>query len=293
MHTADHIVRLDAFEGPMDLLLHLIKREEVDIQDIPIARVADQYIERLKAIERVDIELAGEFLVMAATLIEIKSRMISPAPTPGDEGATGDEPAGERIDPRAELVEQLLAYKRVRDAAHALEERKTTWEMRFPSGPAPAGARPTEATEAEGDDAPDDAPVDLEDLELFDLVRAFARILETVDLERAARGSHEVQYDDTPIELHAEDVLDRLGRAGEGGGAGPMTLRGLLEGRTRSEMIGLFLAVLELTRRRRVSIESTPDRHDVRLVLNADPDSLPESLPGSAASSPVAREGGR
>lgn len=276
MHTADHIVRLDAFEGPMDLLLHLIKRDELDIHDIPIARVADQYVERLKSIERVDIELAGEFLVMAATLIEIKSRMISPAPAPGAERADDAGPE-QRADPRAELVEQLLAYKRVRDAAHALEERKTTWEMRFPSGPAPAGARVAEAVEDDGREV----AIDLEDLELFDLVQAFARILETVDLERAARGAHEVQYDDTPIELHAEDVLDRLSRAAEAPGAPGMTLRGLLEGRSKSEMIGLFLAVLELTRRRRVSIESTPDRHDVRLVLNADPDA-PASPPSNA-----------
>lgn len=257
----------------MDLLLHLIRRDEVDIHDIPIARIADQYVDHLKAIEKVDIELAGEFLVMAATLIEIKSRMISPA-APLSDGVEDAERAlrpGEAEDPRAELVRQLLAYKRVRDAAHALEERKTTWDRRFPAAPAPAGAAPV--TAPEDDDA--SAAIDADDLGLYDLVEAFARILETVDLERASRGAHEVRYDDTPIELHAEDLLDRLRRAsGETPGAG-VTLRAIMEGRTRGEMIGMFLAALELIRRRQALIAATPERHDVLLILNADPDTAP------------------
>lgn len=273
----------------MDLLLHLIRRDEVDIHDIPIARIADQYVDHLKAIEKVDIELAGEFLVMAATLIEIKSRMISPAPVASADGGDDLERArraGEAEDPRAELVRQLLAYKRVRDAAHALEERKTTWDRRFPAAPVPAGAAPV--TASEDDDA--SATIDAEDLGLYDLVEAFARILETVDLERASRGAHEVRYDDTPIELHAEDLLDRLRRAsGETPGAG-VTLRAIMEGRTRGEMIGMFLAALELIRRRQALIAATPERHDVLLILNADPDTMP---PDTTRTDNAPTEGGR
>ncbi len=268
MTPQDYIVRLDAFEGPMDLLLHLIRRAEVDVQDIPISRIADQYIEHLRGIESIDIDTAGEFLVMAATLMEIKARTIAPLPE-GASGVDGDEGAsrsrGESEDPRADLVRQLLAYKRVREAAEALETRREEWERRHPSGKAHAEAPPDET---DGDES-----VDVEDLNLYDLARAFARILETVDVERATKGAHEVSYDDTPIEEHAADIVDRLRGMGEGS---RLTLRTVMLGRTRSEMLGLFLATLELIRRREVTVtvrsgEGLAAGEEVEITLNADP----------------------
>ena len=267
------IVHLGAFEGPMDLLLYLIRRAEVDITDIPISEITDQYLERLKGIERIDIDLAGEFLVMAATLMEIKSRMISPAPEA--DGAETREPrpdAGDApsADPRADLVRQLLEYKRVRDSAQALESRRDEWERRRPAA-AVAAPAPSEAPADH--DLP--ADIDADDLNLYDLVEAFARIIETVDIDRAVRGAHEVAYDDTPIELHAEDVLDRLRRAAAASPASaaePLPLRDLLAGRTRVEMVGLFLAVLELIRRRSVVVACDAGEREYTVALNTDPE---------------------
>ena len=109
-----YTVALDTFHGPLDLLLYLVKRNEVDILDIPLAQLADQFLEHVRVVREIDVELAGEFLVVAATLIEIKSRMLLPSDAvPVEE----NEP-----DPRRELVKQLLEYRKFKDAAAALEE---------------------------------------------------------------------------------------------------------------------------------------------------------------------------
>lgn len=251
MLTEDYRVQLDAFEGPLDLLLFLIKRDEIDIHDIPVARITDQYLAFLEHIDRVDIDAAGEFLVTAATLLEIKSRMLAPrvegvaAPHQGDGGA------GE--DPRVELVRQLLAYKAYRDAATALEHRAEEWRLRAPA----AAVKVSEEEAADPEDALDDlAPVDLmlEDLSLVDLIEAFRRVAETVNFERI--GTHNVTYDDTPIELHAQDILDRITREGASESR-EIEFTTIFTGRSRGEMVGLFLALLDLCRRRQVAF-----RHD-------------------------------
>jgi segregation and condensation protein A len=276
MPIDDYIVRLDQFEGPMDLLLHLIRKAEVDIHDIPIATIADQYLQRLTGIDDIDIEQAGEFLVMAATLMEIKARMISPPARPEAEAGEAPEPGGisESADPRAELVQQLLAYKRFRDAADALDTARFEWQRRFPAAPIGEGR-------AEPEPEDDDAPVDLEDLQLFDLVEAFARIIATVDLDRAIRGAHEVSYDDTPIELHAEDILDRLRRSDDD--SGRISLRRVVAERPRGEVIGLFLALLELIRRRAVTVRSLREQDDIEIALVPVDQGVGPVSPGASA----------
>lgn len=244
---AEHRIRLDLFEGPLDLLLHLIRRDEIEITDIPIAQVADQYLAVLRTagIERIDIDTAGEFLVMAATLTEIKSRMLNPRP-PGEEPIA--EPTGNTTDPRAELVQQLLAYKKFRDAAASLEDRRTQWESRYPA--ARAGTDNQALRDAMLAQAGD---VELGDLTLVDLAQAFAQIAASVNFDRL--GDHQVTYDDTPIEIHAEDILSRLREPLLADSSRPaMTLQALFAGRKRGEMLGLFLATLELVKRRLVRL---------------------------------------
>ena len=250
MAQGEYTVRLETFEGPLDLLLHLIRKAEVDVVDIPVATIADQYLSHLGQIDRVDVDRAGEFLVMAATLMEIKSRLLRPAAEGGARTGGGSERGGEPDDPRAELVRQLLAYKMYRDVADELARRHEEWQRRYPGGRAGFDRA---ASEAQGEEQ-----IDLEDVSLMDLVEAFRRISETVVFDRL--GEHEVVSDDTPIELHAEDVMDRLRHEPDG-----LELRGLFTGRTRSEAIGLFLAVLELVRRRSISI--THERESGRFVL--------------------------
>ncbi|MEM6550809.1 MAG: segregation/condensation protein A [Planctomycetota bacterium] len=255
-------VELDAYAGPLDLLLYLVKRSEIDLHDIPIATLTAQYLEHLALMQElrpyVDIEQAGEFLVMAATLVEIKSRMIVPAPPP-EEGhdSEGSDPAAAiqdpTEDPRYELVQQLLAYKKYKDAAYALESRHADWLAR-----ASATAQPADLPQS------DAAPVelDLEDAQALDLCSAFARLLDSVGIKR---GPHEVTYDDTPISLHAADIADRLQREG------PMSLQAIFVGRTnRSEMIGLFLATLELVRQRKIKVTQDASLESIELTLQPE-----------------------
>ena len=134
----DFRVDLDLFRGPLDLLLYLVRKHELDVVDIPIAAVTEQFLEYLAVLEQIDVDACGDFLDMASTLIEIKSRAV----LPGEE-----EVAGELEDPRQELVRRLLEYKQYRDAASMLEERSREWRERFPRMandlPARAVCRPT------------------------------------------------------------------------------------------------------------------------------------------------------
>lgn len=261
LETEGYTVRLDSFQGPLDLLLYLIRRAEVDIHDIPIGQVTEQYMSFLEDIERIDMDAAGEFLLMAATLMEIKSRSLTPGPQ-APAGAETAEREETSHDPRSELVKQLLAYRRFRMAADELEHRFETWRERFSAGGAMVGQDATLEDE--------DRAIDLEDLHIMDLVEAFNAICQTVDFTRL--GEHEVFDDDTPIELHAEDILDRLARAGSGDGRASMPLATLFEGRRRIEMIGLFLATLELVRNRRVGIEQD-EQGQINLTLR-EPDPM-------------------
>jgi segregation and condensation protein A len=254
----DYRIELDCYAGPLDLLLFLVRRDEIDLHDIPIARLTEQYLEHLKLIQQVDVDLAGEFLVMAATLLEIKSQMLLP-PQEQAESAT-DEQGLNPLDPRYELVQQLLAYKRIKDAAMHLEQRRDEWDQRFARTP-PRRAAPQVSDEIGDNEATDAelAEIDLDDVTVLDLCEAFARILETIG-QGPAR--HNVVYDDTPIALHAEDIIDRLTR--DGG----MTLRQLVEGRkSKGEMVGLFLATLELVRQRKVRVLQDQVESDIRMEL--------------------------
>ncbi|HVT83496.1 MAG TPA: segregation/condensation protein A [Phycisphaerae bacterium] len=266
----DYKVELDVYSGPLELLLYLIRRDEVDVKDIPIARITEQYLKHVEIIRRVDVNLAGEFLVMAATLLEIKSRMLIPkvaVANPDDPNAGGPSTVEDLADPRYELVKQLLAYKEFKDAAADLKRRHQTEAARFPRAvPKPEGR----------------APLDIEDLDLFRLIDAFNAIMASVG--HSAFG-HEVVYDDTPISLHQADILDRLAREGGGTSGRGLTLQELFVGRTsKSEMIGLFLATLELIRQKKIAVEQTEVLGELRIrareeadeTLFADPASQPQ-----------------
>ncbi|MBS3733878.1 MAG: segregation/condensation protein A [Phycisphaerae bacterium] len=237
----DYRVQLDVYNGPLDLLLYLIRREEVDIHDIPIARITEQYVAYVDMLKALDPNLAGEFLVLATHLMEIKTRMLLPAP----ETAAGDEET-DLLDPRAELVRQLLEYKAFKDAAGDLAGAAEDQARRFPRAP----VRPPS-------NSPDD--VDLDDVQVWDLFDAFSKLMESIGHRPT---HHEVIYEDTPIELHAEDIVDRLRREG------PMTFSSVFAGRTgRGELIGLFLALLELVRQRRIRAAQEDNFREIRIHI--------------------------
>ena len=271
----DYRVELDAYSGPLDLLLFLVRRHEIDLNDIPIGKLTDQYLAYLREIEQINVDLAGEFLVMAATLLEIKSRMLLPPLEPSD----ADQGRGlEELDPRYELVQQLLAYKRYKDAANELDERRDEWSLRHAHQPADARTLKRAPTDDDDLAADEDAPADdgqaqavefdLEDANVLDLCAAFARILETIG---QGPSRHEVVDDDTPVALHAEDILDRLQRltseAPTDAAAG-LTLADIFVGRSsRAEMIGLFLALLDLVNRKQVKIVQDRPKGEIHLTL--------------------------
>jgi segregation and condensation protein A len=250
----DYRVTLEAFEGPLDLLLFLVRRAEVDLKDIPIAEITDQYLDVLHHTRRddVDIEQAGEFLVMAASLVEIKSRSLSPPEQgDGDEGVELD--AGG--DPRDELIRQLLAYQRIRAAGDVLEARKIEFARRYPT--AVGFDRAAFPAASEG--------LELEDVHLMDLSDAYERIASAIDFARL--GDHVIELDDTPIALYEQDLIDQLGRrAGRS-----LTLQDAFAGRQPVQRVGMFLAVLELVRRFQVRFEQDGDG-PVELVLRPEED---------------------
>lgn len=262
----DYRVNLDCYSGPLDLLLYLVKRHEIDIYDLPMKELTEQYLKHLKLIEQFNVDMAGEFLVMAATLLEVKSLMIMPAGEEGEQGNAAEDEGISESDPRYGLVQQLLAYKKFKDAAMQLDDRREEWEKRY-------AAMPTRLTKAdrkqlEGDDAQDAKPVeiDLEDANVLDLCEAFAKILESIGRNT---GTHDVTYDDTPIALHAEDIFDRLQRDGT------MTLQKMFEGRkSKSELIGLFMATLELVREHRVRVIQDQVNHEITLEVRPQADAL-------------------
>jgi segregation and condensation protein A len=251
--VVEYRVELDVYNGPLDLLLYLLKRDELDIYDIPIARITDSYLgymnmlREIKDREGLDINLAGEFLVMAATLMEIKSATLLPKATLAEK-QEGNSATQELTDPRVELVQQLLEYKRLKDSATLLERRRDEHQTRFPRFPA--------EREQIGDEPP---PVDLDEVQIWDLLSAFDRLMKEVGVRKPRY--HEVLYDDTPIDLHAADIEDRLKREGR------LTLRQLIVGRKgRSEMIGVFLALLELIREKKILVAQEQVEDDLEII---------------------------
>lgn len=223
--TAEYRVQLDVFTGPLDLLLYLLRQDELDIQDISITRITDQYLESVRLLEQLDPNAAGDFLVMASTLIELKSRALLPTPPL--------EPLDDADDPRQVLVRQLLEYKRFKDAARALGSAADERARRFVRRPA--------------DLPPELAGVELEEVQIWDLLAAFNRVMTSIG---RGPGLHEVRYDDIPIEQHATSIVEAVERDG------PLRFDALFDARAeRAEIIGLFLALLELIRSQRIRAE--------------------------------------
>jgi segregation and condensation protein A len=249
--TEDYRVELDTFRGPLDLLLYLVKRDEIDILDIPIARVAEQFKQYLEVLKLIDVEGAGDFLVMASTLMEIKSKMLlPPSGATAAAGAQGQAPE----DPRRELVRQLLQYKRFKEASQALEEyaqRQGRRLARLPVAEPAASAAPA-----------------LQAVELWDLVSAFGRLLR----ETLAHEPQTIAEDHTPLHVHIEEVLARLREARRVPFSALFT-----PPRTRSRLVGTFLAILELAKSQQVAADQPAPFGEIWVELAPQGGVLPVS----------------
>ena len=222
----DFKVSLNVFSGPLDLLLYLVKKHEVDITEVPIAVIAKEFCDYLTVLEDLSIEQVGEFVELASILLEIKARALVPRP----------EEQEEIVEPvREDLVQRLLEYKQFRDAAALLEDRARQWELRFPrihADDQPARAAPVEVT--------------IGDAHVWDLVGALSRVL----AKRDKRRPRQIVHDDTPIETHI-DRIERLVAE-----QGRVAFSSLFEDDIpRVRMVGIFLATLELVRRGKLATQ--------------------------------------
>ena len=237
----DFRVDLEIFRGPLDLLLYLVRKHEVQIVDIPIAMITEQYIEYLTVLEQLDVDGVGDFLAMASWLMEIKSQQVLPR---------AGEVEDELDDPRQELVRRLLEYKKYRDAASVLEERGRSWQQRFPRLASDLPQRQRNLAEEP-----------IREVELWDLVSAFGRIIR--DTESARPSS--IVYDDTPIHVYMQRIHARLKRQGQ------LAFSELFDpSMHNSTLVGIFLAVLELVRHAQVRVEQNELFGEIWLLPRSD-----------------------
>lgn len=253
----DYKVELEVFEGPLDLLLYLIRREEVDIYDIPIGKITAQYMAYLDMMRMLDLNIAGEFLVMAATLMMIKSRMLLPV----ESRAAEEESDEEWIDPRLDLVRQLVEYKKFKDAAGQLLELEVLQSEAFAYG----GEEPVFEKDAA------DAGQALGDVGLFDLLSAFQDVLSRAPMEPLGHLE--------PIRWSVPDKMESIIALTKD--RGQVAFSKLFNPESnRGEVIVTFLALLELLRLRQISVHQNEAFHEI-LILPA------ENLSAAGLAAPV------
>jgi segregation and condensation protein A len=221
-------IKLEAFEGPLDLLLHLIKKNEVNIYDIPIALITDQYLEYLRLMKALNLDLAGEFLVLAATLLQIKSKTLLPSPEEGEE-IDGEE---EQDNPRDELVRRLLEYQRYKEAARKLNEREILGRDVFSRG---LFYEESSAFE-EGS---------FREATLFDLIEAFRRVTRKTPPDQFI----EIKRGRIHLEAKMREIIERLKKKGS------LVFQSLFQDTSqKEEIIVAFLAILELIRLKAIKV---------------------------------------
>jgi len=248
-------VKLERFEGPLDLLLHLISRDEIDIYDIPIAHITQQYLEYIELMRLLDLDVAGEFLVMAASLMRIKAKMLLPTPPLGET---------EEMDPRDELVQRLLEYRQFKEASGTLKTREERRRLEFERGMLP--------------DEDEAGPLPLAPATLFHLLDALNRVLARLP----ARTVMELEGEAYDIEERIERIAHRVAVAGN------LSFETLLgECRTRLEMIVTFLALLELLKLNRLSAIQDGNFGEIVLALPQEGEQPSEWEAGDFAKPPA------
>ena len=235
--AGEYRVQLEAYCGPLDLLLYLVRRQEVDLLDLPLAQLTAQFVEFVEVLQLLDLDLIGEFVVTASSLLEIKSRLVLP-----QEGAIAELVEREE-DPRTELVQQLLEYKRFKEATRLLEEQAAVWQQRYwrlsDDRPSKGGAAGQEL---------------FKEVELWDLVSALSRVLR----KNSEASPSTVIYDDTPISVYIEQIKERVAVEQR------VAFSSLFAGSpSRSRITGIFLAILELLRHQKYRAEQPVAYHEI------------------------------
>jgi len=256
-------VALDVFEGPLDLLLHLVKKHELSILDIPIAFVTEKYLEYLDAMTGLDIDVAAEYLVMAATLCHIKSRELLPSPEPLEEDAEALEGGDEaEIDPRADLIKRLLEYQKYKEAADKLGERPVVGRNVWSRG--------TAAEDAVGDGVDHDAIAPLAPFPVHKLIEAFDRVMRQAKVKVA----HNVLIDRLSVSQKIQELTDRLESEGRFSFTSMFSfLRDGIE-RTSEEIkheaVVTFLALLEMGKLRLLRLSQVESEGEIFIERAVD-----------------------
>lgn len=234
-------VNSDYFRGPIDLLLYLVRRQEVEIANISLAQVAEKYFEYIDVLKEISIDAVGDFLEVASMLVELKARAVLPRNELEQEDA--EEP-----DPRQDLVQRLLMYKQFKDASSLLEEQGIRWQNRFARM---ADDLPTQKV--------DMAEQPIHEVELWDLVSAFGRVLR----DNRPIPEANITYDETPIHIYMKRIHARIVRQRS------VSFSELFEiGMHKSAMVGIFLAVLELTRYHNVVAQQSDLHSEILIIPN-------------------------
>jgi segregation and condensation protein A len=242
-------VKLDSFEGPLDLLLHLIKKHEVNIYDIPIALITKQYLDYLELMQELNLDVAGDFLVMAATLIHIKSRTLLPRPAPEQEESEED--------PRDALVKRLIEHQKFKAAAEMLHEKELVREAQW--------TRPDEVIAPIAGDKPEPEV----EVDLFSLITAFRTVL----ARQKEKPKVQVPGEQVPIEVRIDQLLERLSETEACGFTDLFD-----DAATRGDMIVTFLAMLEMIRLKLVRVFQAGAFGEIRVYKRARPADAPRPI---------------
>ena len=237
----EYKVRLEIFEGPLDLLLYLIKRDEIDIYDISLERIAQQYLEYLQAFKELNIEVAGEFVVMAANLIYLKSRSLLPADQQPPEEDVDEE------DPRWDLIRQLIEYKKFKEAASQLQARALEQERIF--------ARVSDGV------VPEIAPLHLDEVGIFQLINAFQNVIKRLE---AREDLQEIFGENFTVSDKIDRILEMMA-----GGRSIKFSELFVRMASRVEIVVTFLALLELIRLKQLRALQPNEFDEIEIVLIA------------------------
>ncbi|QDU81077.1 Segregation and condensation protein A [Polystyrenella longa] len=263
---AGYRVKLDLYSGPLELLLYLVRRNEVDILELPIAAITNQFLEYLEVLIMIDIDEIGEFLVTASTIIELKSRQVLPRP----EEEVEEEETELEHEMSSALVARLLEYKRFKDASQLLQEKAAIWQERY--------SRLHSERPRRGRKPSDDL---IKEVELWDLVSALSRLLRVKQVDTKGK----IKYDDTPISVFMQRIRDQVIEAGE------MKFSDFFEGiKDRSRITGIFLAILELLRHHQFRARQSLEYGDITILPPLEGSAVLDAPLESSFEEPVAKE---
>jgi len=239
----EYLVKIDAFEGPLDLLLHLINRLEIDIYDIPVAEITEQYVSYIHTMQELELDVASEYLVMAATLLSIKSRMLLPR---HEEEQVEDDIVFEEEDPREELVHQLIEYRKFKEAAIKLKEKEQERAQVFTKPPSDLSEYLT------------DQNIQTQNLNvsIYDMIGAFQKMMRRKKLQKPL--STRVSRQEIPIETRMNEILKDLKY-----NRGRRHFNDLFPSNNKEYLVVTFLAILELMKKQYIYIEQEQNFSDI------------------------------